>query len=95
MEPFRPLIADSVTISAFNRSELASGHFQHTASGCMFTALGRKAFFGAWSRRLSATVTHPEFGYKLSYRRMVILHARMIAAWVIGDIKTLSFLTTR
>jgi CRISPR-associated protein Cas1 len=95
MEPFRALIADSVTISAFNRSELASGHFQRTASGCMFTAAGRKVFFGTWSRRLSTTVTHPEFGYKLSYRRMIILHARMIAAWIIGDVKTLSFLTTR
>jgi CRISPR-associated protein Cas1 len=95
MEPFRPLIADSVAVTAFNRNELAGGHFQRTASGCMFTPAGRKAFFGVWNRRLTSTVTHPEFGYKLSYRRMVILHARMIAAWVIGDIKTLSFITTR
>ena len=40
-------------------------------------------------------VTHPTFGYKLSYRRMLILHARMIAAWLNGEIATLSFLTTR
>ena len=40
-------------------------------------------------------VTHPTFGYKLSYRRMLILHARMIAAWLNGEISTLSFLTTR
>lgn len=40
-------------------------------------------------------VTHPAFGYKLSYRRMIILHARMIAAWVMGEAPTLAFLTTR
>lgn len=95
MEPFRPLIADSMTISAFNRGELREGHFQRTAAGCLFTDAGRKAFFGMYGRRMSDEITHPTFGYKLSYRRMLILHARMIAAWINGEIPTLSFLTTR
>ena len=95
MEPFRPLIADSLTISAFNRAELRPGHFQKTAAGCLFTDHGRKAFFEAYGRRMNDEVTHPTFGYKLSYRRMLILHARMIAAWLNGEIATLSFLTTR
>lgn len=95
MEPFRPLIADSLTISAFNRGELRDGHFQRTAAGCFFTEAGRKAFFSIYGRRMSEEVTHPVFGYRLSYRRMLILHARMIAAWFNGEIPTLSFLTTR
>ena len=95
MEPFRPLIADSLTISAFNRGELREGHFLRTAAGCLFTDAGRKSFFGAYGRRMSEEVTHPVFGYKLSYRRMLILHARMIAAWINGEVPTLSFLTTR
>lgn len=44
---------------------------------------------------LSFEVTHPVFGYKLSYRRMLTLHARMLAAWLLGEIPTLAFLTTR
>jgi len=44
---------------------------------------------------MSDEITHPMFGYKLSYRRMLILHARMIAAWLNGEIATLSFLVTR
>lgn len=95
MEPFRPLIADSIAIAAFNRGELASGHFQRTAAGCMFTDSGRKAFFQAYARRMDTEVTHSVFGYKLSYRRMLALHARMIAAWCVGEIETLVFLTTR
>lgn len=95
MEPFRPLIADSIAISAFNRNELTEGHFQRTAAGCLLTNAGRKAFFDLYGRRLESDVTHPVFGYKLSYRRMLTLHARMIAAWLIGDIPSLSFLTTR
>ncbi len=40
-------------------------------------------------------VAHPAFGYKLSYRRMIVLHARMIAAWLVGEVPGLPFLTTR
>jgi CRISP-associated protein Cas1 len=95
MEPFRPLIADSVVITAFNRGELKTGHFLRTAAGCMFTDDGRKAFFSVYGRRMTDEVTHPVFGYRLSYRRMIMLHARMIAAWLLGEVPTLSFLTTR
>ncbi len=95
MEPFRPLIADSVVITAFNRGELKPGHFVRTAAGCMFTGAGRKAFFDVYGRRMSDEVTHRVFGYKLCYRRMIVLHARMIAAWLLGEVPTLAFLTTR
>src|ERR1051325_6550713 len=40
IEPFRPLIADSVAISAFNRGELTEGHFLRTAAGCTMTDSG-------------------------------------------------------
>ncbi len=95
MEPFRPLIADSITVTCFNRGELTEGHFIRTAAGCAFTDAGRTAFFNAYARRMDTEITHPVFGYKLSYRRMIVLHARMIAAWLVGDIDSLAFLTTR
>jgi CRISP-associated protein Cas1 len=88
-------LADSIVISAFNRGELRAGHFLRTAAGCSMTDAGRKAFFGVYGRRMADEVTHPVFGYKLSYRRMIILHAKMIAAWLMGEITDLAFLTTR
>jgi CRISPR-associated protein Cas1 len=95
MEPFRPLIADSVAIAAFNRGERTEGHFLRTAAGCALTDAGRKAFFSSYGRRMDTVVTHPVFEYRLSYRRMIVLHARMIAAWLVGEIPSLAFLTTR
>jgi len=95
MEPFRPLIADSVAISCFNRGELTEGHFLRTSAGCTLTDAGRKAFFNGYGRRMDTEVTHPVFEYRLSYRRMIVLHARMIAAWLVGEVPTLAFLTTR
>ncbi len=95
MEPFRPLIADSIALTAFNRGELKAGHFLRTAAGCAFTEPGRRAFFAVYGRRMAEEITHPVFGYRLTYRRMLMLHAKMIAAWLLGEIPTLSFLTTR
>ena len=95
MEPFRPLIADSVAISAFNRGELSEGHFLNTAAGCALTDYGRKGFFSAYGRRMDTEIRHPVFEYRLSYRRMLMLHARLIAAWLLGEVPTLAFLTTR
>lgn len=95
MEPFRPIIADSVAISAFNRGELCEGHFLNTASGCALTDSGRKGFFSAYGRRMDTEVKHPVFEYRLSYRRMLMLHARLISAWLLGEVPTLAFLTTR
>lgn len=95
MEPFRPLVADSITVSAFNRGELTEGHFLRTSSGCTLTDSGRRAFFNAYGRRMTTEVTHPVFKYRLSYRRMLTLHARMIAAWLLEEIPSLAFLTTR
>ncbi|MGI6603985.1 MAG: CRISPR-associated endonuclease Cas4g/Cas1g [bacterium] len=95
MEPFRPLIADSIALTAFNRNELGEGHFLRTAAGCVLTAPGRHAFFNTYNRRMNTEITHPVFKYKLSYRRMLVLHARMIAAWLTGEVPNLVFLTTR
>jgi CRISPR-associated protein Cas1 len=95
IEPFRPLIADSIAVSAFNRGELTAGHFLQTAAGCVLSDAGRKVFFSAYSRRMETEVTHPVFEYRLSYRRMLMLHARLLAAWLLGEVPALSFLTTR
>jgi CRISPR-associated protein Cas1 len=95
MEPFRPLVVDSAVITAFNRGELRAGHFQTSAAGVLLTDYGRKAFFHVYARRMDHIVTHPVFGYRLSYRRMLVLHARMIAAWLLREVPTLAFLTTR
>jgi len=95
MEPFRPLIADSITITCFNKGELKKGHFHQTSEGCNLTSTGRRSFFEAYHRRMNTEVTHHFFKYRLSYRRMIILHARMLVAWMMGEIEDLSFLTTR
>lgn len=52
-------------------------------------------FFDAWGRRMDTIASHPVFEYRLEYRRMLMLHARLIAAWLLGEAPTLAFLTAR
>jgi CRISPR-associated endonuclease Cas1/CRISPR-associated protein Cas4 len=95
MEPFRPLIADSSVLSAINNGEVRPSDFTSAAGSVSLTNDGRKRFIATFERRLSQEVTHPVFGYKLSYRRLLELHARLFGRFLLGDIKDLPSFTTR
>jgi len=85
MEEFRPLVADSVAISLINRGELGPEDFMRNANGTFLTDRGRKPFWEAWFRRLDTEVSHPEFSYKMAYRRMFEVQARQLWRFVRGE----------
>jgi CRISPR-associated protein Cas1 len=95
MEEFRPLIADSVAISLINRGELGPEDFIRSANGTFLNDKGRKPFWEAWFRRLDAEVSHPEFSYKMAYRRMLEVQARQLWRFVRGEALTYHGFTTR
>jgi CRISPR-associated endonuclease Cas1/CRISPR-associated protein Cas4 len=86
MEPFRPIIADSVVLSVVNTGELGPGDFVVAATGTALTAAGRRRFVEAFERRLSQEVTHPLFGYRLSMRRMILVQARLLSRYLLGEL---------
>ena len=85
MEEFRPLVADSVAISLINRGELGPEDFIRSANGTFLNDRGRKPFWEAWFRRLDTEVSHPEFSYKMAYRRMLEVQARQLWRFVRGE----------
>jgi CRISPR-associated endonuclease Cas1/CRISPR-associated protein Cas4 len=95
MEPFRPLVADSVVINAINNGEVRSSDFISAAGSVALTSDGRKRFIGTYERRLSQEVTHPLFGYKVSYRRLFELQARLLGRFLLGEIPDYPNFTTR
>ncbi len=86
MEPFRPLIAESAVISAINNGEVRPGDFISAGGGVTLTSEGRKRFIGVIERRLSQEVTHPLFGYRISYRRILEVQARLLGRFLLNDI---------
>jgi CRISPR-associated protein Cas1 len=95
MEEFRPLVADSVAISLVNRGELGPEDFIKSANGTFLNDAGRKRFWEAWFRRLDTEVSHPEFEYKMAYRRMLEVQARQLWRFVRGEAAAYHGFTTR
>jgi CRISPR-associated protein Cas1 len=86
MEEFRPIIADSVVLTLLNNDALSPSDFITWRGACQLTDSGRRAFFNVYEQRRSTEITHPVYGYKMSYSRMIEVQARMLAAFVRGEI---------
>ena len=86
MEPFRPIIADSVVLSVVNTGELGAGDFVVATTGTALTAAGRRRFVEAFERRLSQETTHPLFGYRVSMRRLLLVQARLLSRFLLGEL---------
>ena len=85
-EEFRPLVIDSVVLTLVNHGEIGEEHFVRRAGAVTLTSPGRKAVLAAFERRMDALVTHPVFGYRISYRRVLAVQARLLARTVLGEI---------
>lgn len=94
-EEFRPLIGDSVVLTAINNGEVRASDFTVRAAGVAMTASGRKSVIAAYERRLNQEVTHPTFGYTITYRRVLEVQARMLGAYLLGEIPNYVAFTTR
>jgi CRISP-associated protein Cas1 len=95
MEPFRPLIADSAVLSAINTRMVTPRDFVQAGPGVALTANGRKSFFRAYELRMDALVTHPLFEYRVSYRRLLEIQARLLARVLEGEIAEYPVFVTR
>ncbi|MCY2987589.1 MAG: CRISPR-associated endonuclease Cas1 [Planctomycetota bacterium] len=95
MEPFRPLIADSSVLSAINTRMVTLQDFVRTGNAVALTADGRKKFFRAYEQRMDTLVTHPLFGYRVNYRRLLEIQCRLLAKVLTGELSTYPVFTTR
>jgi CRISP-associated protein Cas1 len=89
MEPFRPILADSAVITAVNNGEIKTGDFVWAGRACALSPSGRKKMIAAFERRLATEITHPVFGYRLSYRRLLEVQARLLGRHLMGEIPEL------
>jgi len=95
MEPFRPLIVDSILLRVVNSREIQENHFIPAYGGIYLNDSGRKVYFAAYERRLNELITHPIFGYRISYRRVLEVEARILARVLEDELPGIAPLTTR
>ncbi|MGB7326597.1 MAG: CRISPR-associated endonuclease Cas1 [Rubripirellula sp.] len=95
MEPFRPLIADSVVLSAINTRMVTPDHFIQAGQSVVMSDTGRKHFLLAYEKRMDSLVTHPLFDYRVSYRRLLEIQTRLLARRLTGEITDYPVFQTR
>ena len=73
-------------MNLINNGEVKESDFIVRAGGVSLTPAGRKAVLAAYERRLDHEVTHPTFGYRVSYRRVIEVQCRLLGAHLLGEI---------
>jgi CRISPR-associated protein Cas1 len=95
MEPFRAAWADAALLRLLATSGIERTDFVVGDPSVYLSDAGRRSVIRAFERRADELVTHPRFGYRMSYRRMLELEARILAKWLSGEIDQLAPLWTR
>lgn len=95
MEPFRPLIADSAVLTAINTRMLSPSDFVRAGRSVALTPTGRKALFRAYEQRMDTLATHPLFGYRVNYRRILEIQTRLLARLLTGELASYPVFVTR
>ncbi len=95
MEEFRPIIADSVVLGVVNNGVITPDDFIRRGNAVALKDAARRKFIQAYERRMDSLITHPVFGYRLSYRRVLEVQARLLSRAVTDELDEYSAFTTR
>jgi CRISPR-associated protein Cas1 len=95
MEEFRPLVADSVVIGVVNNGVVRGGDFVRSPAGTALKPAARRRLILAYERRMDQLTTHPTFGYRISYRRVLEVQARLLGRMLLGELKDYPAFRTR
>lgn len=95
MEEFRPLIADSAVIELINNGIVKRTDFIIRSGSCALLPDARKSTIDAFERRLETPIIHPVFGYRVIYRRIIEIQARLLARYIMGEIREYPEFRTR
>ena len=82
-------------LRAINNGEVGPADFIERGGSVALTPAGRKAIIAAFERRLDQEITHPVFGYRVAYRRLFEVQARLLGRFLAGEIPDLPHVMPR
>lgn len=95
IEPFRAAWVDTAVLRLIGTRGIERTNFHVSAAGVELSDAGRRALVHAYERRAAELTTHPRFGYRMSYRRLLELEARILAKVLVGELEHYTPLWTR
>ena len=84
LEPFRPIIADQVVLTAFNTAQLHAEHFETSDTAASLNDAGRRRILDLLEARLATSIAAGASDVRTSYRETIGLQAKAIAAALSG-----------
>jgi CRISP-associated protein Cas1 len=72
-------------LSAINTRMVTPADFIRVGSAVSLKPSGRKAFIRAYEQRMDTLVSHPLFGYRVNYRRVLEIQARLLGRVIEGE----------
>lgn len=82
VEPFRPVVVDSLVLRCLNNRIILADHFQYDPEGpypVLLSDGGRERFIRAFEGRMNLSFRHPVTGERTTYRRAFEIEVRLLA----------------
>ncbi len=95
MEPFRPIVVDSLVLRCFRTRQLSRRSFAEVAGSFRMKDGPRRRFIQSYEDRMNDLVTHPRFDYRMSYRRILEVESRLLSRFLLGELAEWKPLETR
>lgn len=83
MEPFRPLVADSLAVTLLNKGILGMDDFRRKEKACFLTRQGRKTYIEQYEMRLNTKINYNGAG-SISYRNAIRKAVQDLKAFLLG-----------
>ncbi|MFP5269750.1 type I-D CRISPR-associated endonuclease Cas1d [Coleofasciculus sp.] len=89
MEEFRPLVVDAVVLSAINLGKLTPDDFttETLSNAVLLSPAGRKVFLKLYEQKKQSEFKHPVLKRKCTYQEAFEIQARLLAKYLMGEIK--------
>lgn len=95
MEELRPLVVDSVVLRMVAQGQVDAGDFVVRPGEVIMRSAARRGLLRSLEQRKKELVTHPVFGYRVSYHRTMDVQARLLARYCLGEAPEYLPFTTR
>jgi CRISPR-associated protein Cas1 len=83
-EIFKPILADRLIFSLFNKKQLQSSDFDRQVNSCLLKPNSRKTVVKAWEEKLTETIKHRTLGRHVSYKHLVKLECYKLSKHLLG-----------
>ena len=89
MEEFRPLVVDTMVLSALNRKALTSEDFasEPVSHAVSLTDEGRRKFLRLYEQKKQSKFKHPVMGRQCTYQEAFEIQTRLLAKYLMGEIE--------